>query len=237
MKTIPKKIHYCWFGTSDFNLTTKRCIASWKHYLPNYELVLWNEDNFDVSFNTFTQAAYNHKKYSFVSDYVRMHALNTQGGIYLDTDVEVLRNFDELLTKIFFIGLEDQGRFGTSTIGCTSNHWLPKEMLAIYDQLIFDPDNLKTMVNVDFVSKLMLEANFKDENIEEEINNQLKLPIGSFGVANKKSSKPSKIYAEHLFEGSWNKGSKSSLSKLVKYVIKGGISSDINNIIKIIKYR
>ncbi|MET4692681.1 glycosyltransferase family 32 protein [Endozoicomonas lisbonensis] len=236
MNKIPKKIHYCWFGESKFNLTIRRCIASWNHNLPDYELCLWNEDTFDISSNKFVESAYKNKKYAFVSDYVRMLALHQEGGIYLDTDVEVFKSFNPLLTSDFFIGLENIGRFGTSTIGCRAKHWLPEKMLNLYDSLEFDASDLKKMVNVTMVSNLLLEAGFKPDNHIETISNQVKLPIGSFGSANKQLVKPETIYAEHLFDGSWNKGNKSKLSKSVKYITRGGLSIDINNLTKLTKY-
>ena len=235
MNKIPKKIHFCWFGESQFNLTIKRCIASWKYHLPDYEIVLWNESNFDIESNSFIKSAYRHKKYAFVSDYVRMFALYNQGGVYLDTDVEVFRSFEPLLKYDFFIGLEDIGRFGTSTIGCSAGHWLPEQMLTKYHSLSFDHKNLKKMVNVNIVSNILMKYGFDSKNHEETINNQKKLPIGSFGTA-KKNSLPKTVYAKHLFDGSWNKGSKSNLSKGFKYLARGGLLSDINSLIKIIKY-
>ena len=237
LTNIPKTIHFCWFGQSEYNLTIKRCLASWNYHLPDYEIILWNEDNFDVSSINFVKSAYKHHKYAFVSDYVRMLALYQHGGIYLDTDVEVFKNFDPLLASDFFIGLEDNGRFGTSTIGCKPNHWLPEKMLSIYDSLEFDAENLKDMVNVTLVSNLLIDAGFKPDNIKESLNNQIKFPIGTFGSANKNFIEPDQIYAKHLFDGSWNKGSKSQLSKMVKYLTKGGLSTDITSLYNLAKFR
>lgn len=92
---IPKKIHYCWFGKGEKPKIVKMCIESWREKLPEYEIKEWNEENFDISINNYVKQAYEAKKYAFVSDYVRLYALYIEGGIYMDTDVEVLKSLDE----------------------------------------------------------------------------------------------------------------------------------------------
>ncbi len=103
---IPKIIHYCWFGRGQKSEKIKACIASWKKYLPDYEIVEWNEDNFDLSSNLYVKQAYDSKKWAFVSDYVRLYALYHFGGIYMDTDVEVLKSLDEFLDAPSFTGFK-----------------------------------------------------------------------------------------------------------------------------------
>lgn len=94
---IPKKIHYCWFGRGEKPKLAQKCIASWKKYMPDYEIIEWNEDNFDVNRNAYTQMCYEQKKYAFLTDYLRLVIIEEQGGIYFDTDVEAVRSFDDLL--------------------------------------------------------------------------------------------------------------------------------------------
>lgn len=94
---IPKKLHYCWFGNGQKSELVIKCIKSWKKYLPDYECIEWNENNFDVSSNQFVFEAYTKKKWAFVSDYVRLWALYNYGGIYLDSDIEVVKNLDSFL--------------------------------------------------------------------------------------------------------------------------------------------
>ena len=94
---IPKILHYCWFGRGEKDLVTQKCIESWEKYCPEYQIIEWNEDNFDINSNAFVQEAYEEKKWAFVSDYVRLYALYQMGGIYLDGDVELLKGFDDLL--------------------------------------------------------------------------------------------------------------------------------------------
>lgn len=103
---IPKKIHYCWFGRGEKPRLAKKCIASWKKYCPDYEIIEWNEDNFDIDTNEYTKWCYKNKKYAFLSDYVRLSVVYQNGGIYFDTDVELIRNPDFLLENQAFFGFE-----------------------------------------------------------------------------------------------------------------------------------
>ena len=103
---IPKIIHCVWFGQNEFSEKEKKCIESWKKYLPEYEIMVWNEKNFDLNQNKYVKEAYILKKYAFVSDYVRLWALYHYGGIYMDTDVEVVKPFDDFLNKSVFLCFE-----------------------------------------------------------------------------------------------------------------------------------
>ncbi len=124
---IPKVIHYCWFGRNKLPKSAKKCITSWKKFFPDYEIIEWNEDNYDVSKIPYTQQAYAAKKYAFVSDYARFDILYRYGGIYFDTDVEVIKSFDDILANGAFMGCEIDGsdsleaeRIFTSTSTCGS---------------------------------------------------------------------------------------------------------------------
>ncbi len=103
---IPKLIHYCWFGSNPLPKSAKKCIASWKKYFPDYEIKEWNEDNFDVNIIPYTHDAYEAKKFAFVSDYARFWVLYHHGGLYFDTDVEVIRPMDDLIERGAFMGWE-----------------------------------------------------------------------------------------------------------------------------------
>ena len=103
---IPKIIHYCWFGRGPLPELAQKCIASWKKYLPDYEIKEWNEDNFDVNIIPYTAEAYQAKKYAFVSDYARFWILYQYGGIYFDTDVEVICPIDDIVERGNFMGFE-----------------------------------------------------------------------------------------------------------------------------------
>jgi len=106
---IPKKIHYCWFGRNPLPKSALKCIQSWKKYFPDYEIIQWNEDNYDVNKIKYTREAYQAKKYAFVSDYARFDILYHEGGVYFDTDVEVIKSFDDILANGAFMGCEIDG--------------------------------------------------------------------------------------------------------------------------------
>lgn len=134
---IPKIIHYCWFGGGKKSEMIEHCMSSWKKYLPDYEIVEWNESNINVNENKYISAAFKAKKWAFVSDYARLYALYTQGGIYMDTDVLVLKNLDVFLKHKFFTGFESKDSPVTAVMGATSGHNVIKELLDMYESMSF----------------------------------------------------------------------------------------------------
>ena len=130
---IPKKIHYCWFGRGEKPALAKKCIASWKKYCPDYEIIEWNEDNFDINYNAYTKYCYENKKWAFLSDYVRLLVVYEHGGIYYDTDVEALKSFDDLLTYKAYFGFENEEHINTGIgFGAEKEHTVLKSMLEMY---------------------------------------------------------------------------------------------------------
>ena len=122
---IPKTIHYCWFGGNPLPEETQRYIDSWRKYCPDYEIIQWNESNFDVRQNPYCQEAYEAKKWAFVSDYARLKVLHDHGGIYMDADVEVVKNLDTLLQYPAFSGFESDQHIPTGTMGAVrGNDWI-----------------------------------------------------------------------------------------------------------------
>lgn len=136
---IPKIIHYCWFGGKPIPDKLKRYMASWKKQLPDYQVMEWNENNFDVYSHPFVKEAYEKRKFAFVSDYVRIFALYNYGGIYLDTDVEVCKTFDMILGYKGFVSMEPETNLiSTCCIGFEKKHPLAKNILQSYDTLKLD---------------------------------------------------------------------------------------------------
>ena len=125
---IPKVIHYCWFGRNPLPESALKCIDSWRKYLPDYEIKEWNEDNFDVNIIPYSRDAYEAKKYAFVSDYARFWILYHYGGIYFDTDVEVIKSFDDIVEKGAFMGLEIDGTKRGTTLAIAPGLGLGAEM-------------------------------------------------------------------------------------------------------------
>ena len=137
---IPKKIHYCWFGKNEMPQSALSCIETWKEHFKNYELVLWNEDNFDITSNQYVKEAYDAKKWAFVTDYVRLFALYHYGGIYMDTDVRVFKNLDRFLEHGYFSGYESKTlpeMIPTGIIGAIQYHPFCRLCLEEYDHLTF----------------------------------------------------------------------------------------------------
>ena len=129
---IPKKIHYCWFGRGEKPELALKCIESWKKYLPDYELKEWNEDIFDISRNQYVREAYENRKFAFVTDYVRLYAIYTEGGIYMDTDVEVVGRFDKFLHHHAFSGFETDGNVPTGMMAAEKGSVWAKDLLDQY---------------------------------------------------------------------------------------------------------
>ncbi len=127
---IPKKIHYCWFGKRKIPDFLKNCMESWSKYCPDYEIIQWNETNFDVSKYEYTQQAYENEKYGFVTDVARLDILYQHGGIYMDTDVKLLKSFNELLYQRGFVGVEKWGNINTGGgVGVVPYHPMIQEMI------------------------------------------------------------------------------------------------------------
>ncbi len=146
---IPKIIHYCWFGGNPLSETIQKCIESWKKFCPDYQIIRWDESNFDINCCDYAKEAYEAKKWAFVSDFCRFLVLEKQGGIYLDTDVEIIKPIDELL-DCSFVGFEGKSVVASGLIrGVAPNDKICSLMLESYrnDRFILDDGsyNLKTV--------------------------------------------------------------------------------------------
>lgn len=153
---IPKKIHYCWFGRNPLPEDAQKCIASWREFFPDYEIIEWNEDNFDVNTIPYTAEAYSVKKYAFVSDFARFKILYEHGGLYFDTDVEVIKSFEDILAKGPFMGCEISNSKQIAVnpgLGLGAKHSMSfyKKVLEYYESLHFlntdGTPNMKTVVS------------------------------------------------------------------------------------------
>lgn len=129
---IPKIIHYCWFGHGEMSPMMKKCIQSWKKFCPDFEIVEWNEDNFDINSSIWTKQAYEAKKYAFVSDYVRLKVLYEYGGIYMDTDQELIKPLTPYLEHDAFLGFMDDMNITSGLIGSMEEHPAFAKFLEYY---------------------------------------------------------------------------------------------------------
>lgn len=179
---IPKVIHYCWFGRNPLPELAQKCIASWKKYLPDCEIKEWNEDNFDVNIIPYTAEAYAQKKYAFVSDYARFWILYRYGGIYFDTDVEVIRPIDDIIARGNFMGFETDPNYmnsGASVnpglgLGVSPGLDLVKKMLDYYERKHFVCEaNVRNQITVvDICTKVLMESGLQNvdgiQKVEDE---------------------------------------------------------------------
>lgn len=200
---IPKKIHYVWLGKGEKNDRIKHCIESWHKYLPDYEIKEWNEDNFDINYNDFTKHSYELKKYAFTSDVIRLYALYNEGGIYLDTDVEVYKSLDPFLNEEAFTGFECQHYPVTATMGCEKGNPIIKLFLDYYDCRDFKTyDNWSDYItyqetNTCIMSNILeLLGINRDSNTEQHIKHFSVYPQSYFFTKDEG-------YTYHSFNGSW----------------------------------
>lgn len=156
--SIPKIIHYCWFGGNKKPALVKKCIRSWKKYCPDYEIIEWNENNFDVNSVLFCKRAYEAQKWAFVTDYVRLKVLFEMGGIYMDTDVEVVKSLDPFLEYQCFLGFQHERYVSTGlVIGAKPKNEFIAQNASIYENMEFknETDSNKLTVCQEYTTELL----------------------------------------------------------------------------------
>ena len=206
---IPKTIHYCWFGRGEMPELAQSCIASWHKYMPDYSYKLWNEDNFDVDSVLYTKEAYEAKKYAFVSDYVRLWALDKEGGIYLDTDVEVFKAFDDLLCYKAFAGFEGSKYvpMGTCVMASEAHGEWVSEMLKAYQgrRFLKGDGSCDATTNVQLLSSVMRQNGFVQNGEEQDYKDLHVLPVDFFSPRQTTGEyiRTENTYCDHLGIGSW----------------------------------
>lgn len=139
--SIPKIIHYCWLSNDKLPSLAIECMETWENKLPDYQLMLWDLNRFDISSVSWTKEAFENKKYAFAADYIRCYALYKYGGIYLDTDVQVLKSLDDLLLLPYFLGIENPAIVEAAVLGFEKEHPLLKKMLDYYENRHFIKNN------------------------------------------------------------------------------------------------
>lgn len=216
---IPKIIHYCWFGGSEKPESVTKCIESWKIFCKDFEIKEWNEDNFDVNSIPYVKEAFEKKKWAFVSDYARLYILSNNGGIYMDTDVELVKNIDDFLVHKAFGGYEYDNIIASSLIGCEKNNNWIRYLLSYYDDKHFinTDGSLNIITNTVTISRMTIEKyNVKLDGKLTKIENGIfiypkryfcpKLP----GKSRVKIT--SDTYAIHHFDCSWLEGNKTIIN-------------------------
>lgn len=209
---IPKIIHYCWFGNNPKNEQVKSYIQTWRDKMPEYEIVEWNEGNFDIGkSNDYVREAYNQKKWAFVSDYVRLVALYQYGGIYLDTDVEVLKSFNLLLENEMFVGFESKDYVSTAVIAAQPKNSFVKEFLDQYQNKLFllEDGSLNTETNVRILTRLLKQKGLLSNGTCQKLDGIMIYPQKFFSSNNFYNIFKiycNTAYAYHHYAASWYNG-------------------------------
>lgn len=221
---IPKIIHFCWFGKSPLPELAQKCIASWKKFLPGYEIKEWNEENYDVRKIPYIAQAYDAKKYAFVSDYARFDILYQYGGLYFDTDVEVIKTLDEILKCGAFAGIERAGSLAAG-LGLASPAASPiyKEILDSYKNSSFikDGGSMDLTTVVTRVSGIFKKHGFSDKNEIQEVEGIKVYPSEYFCPKNPDTgiiSITENSYTIHHFTGSWTSVAQQKYDSLRKKI-------------------
>jgi len=222
---IPKTIHYCWFGGNPKPKLVEKCIKSWKKHCPDYEIIEWNESNFDVNCCDYVKEAYEAKKWAFVTDYVRIWALNTYGGIYLDTDVEIKKNMDKFLCHTAFTGFERKDMPFTAVYGSEPNHPLCKTILSYYEgrHFLLPDGSFDTTTNtVSFTTLLTQQYNIILNNETQSFPDGLVVYSNDYfcpkSFVDDRVYKTKNTHAIHWFNASWHTKEQADLRKrTIKY--------------------
>lgn len=224
---IPKIIHYCWFGGKPLPSEAKNCIQSWKRVCPDYEIKRWDESNFDVFEHPFVREAYHAKAWAFVSDYARLKVVYDHGGIYLDTDVELLKCMDTLCENQCYIGIQ-QNEFLCNTglgFGATKHNPVVHKMLSAYDALEFCDDN-RLSVACPRLNDMVVRSYGKiNNNSITNLDAVVVYPPKYFDPYGGKNLLCEDTYSIHHYSASWT-SDKNRLKRKIAYLIGQ------NNIIK-----
>lgn len=225
MSNIPKVIHYCWFGRGEVPKLEKKCIETWKKILPDYTIIEWNEDNFNINCNEYVREAYEAKKYAFVSDYARLYVLYNYGGIYMDTDMEVVKSLDIFLENNAFVGFENDTHIQTGIMACKKGNKLFKEFLDYYNEKKFFMGDGKAdlTANVRFITDICKKYNLKLNNTIQTINGLTVYPRTYFCPLSYTKEKyfTNNTYTIHHFAGSWVlESEKKEVQDYIKYRAK-----------------
>ena len=216
---IPKIIHYCWFGGNPLPPLAQKCIKSWKKYCPDYQIIEWNESNFDVNCNAYCAAMYEQKKWAFLTDYVRLKVVYENGGVYMDTDVELLKPLDDLLDNKAYMGFETTGKVNTGLgFGAEKGHPFILENMTYYENL---NDFKKVETCPEITTRLLNEYGLKQDIQKNQVVYNVNIcPVDYFCPIEFETNikrKTRRTYSVHHFVASWHsKEQRKTVKKMQK---------------------
>ena len=224
---IPKIIHYCWLSGDSFPADIQECLDSWRKYLPDYEVWLWDTKRFDINSTIWTRQAFEAKKYAFAADYIRLYALYNYGGIYLDSDVIVYKSFNDLLNLPYFIGHDQIRGFEAAVIGAEKGCLWIKDILETYKEKSFIKENgdFDTLPLPCRFHHVLVDRGYKFHCLHVLKSYSLKdkeLYVFDGDYFNSRNvievRKTKKSYCAHNYAGSWQ-NNKDEKEKSIKYYI------------------
>ena len=222
---IPKIIHYCWFGNGEKTSLVNKCISSWEQYCPDYEIIEWNENNFDVTCCEFVSSAYKERKWAFVADYVRLYALVNYGGIYMDTDVEVCKNLDAFLDNVAFSGFQTIDTIPTGIMACEKDYHVFKKLLNDYNDRNFYNENgePELITNVVHITNEYKKYGVVLTNTKQTVAGLTLFPVDYFCAKSDETgiiSITENTHTIHHFAGSWLNKQEIQKRKGVYFIFK-----------------
>lgn len=221
---IPKVIHYCWFGRNPKSASIEKCINSWKAYCPDYEIIEWNEDNFDIDCIPFVREAYDAGKWAFVTDYVRLRVIYEQGGIYLDTDVELLKSLDSLLMYKGYAGFQDDGCINTGLgFGAEKGNKMIYEMMVDYHSRHFPSDEkeCKRLACPIINSKVLEKYGLIPNGDKQEIEGLTLFPSEYFSPKDSQTyllDITDNTYSIHHFDATWRSKNQHIKQNIIRFL-------------------
>ena len=231
---IPKIIHYCWFGRGEKPELAKKCIESWQNILSEYEIKEWNEDNFDINQYPYIKEAYEAKKFAFITDVVRLYALYNEGGVYMDTDVEVLKPLDSILKFKAVSGFEADSRIPTGLMASEKGLPIFNELLSQYKDIHFlrEDGSCDLTTNVTRITNTLLKYGLTLNGKEQTIEDFTLLPQDYLCPKSWETGKiklTDKTLVIHHFSGSWL----SKYRKFIKHLTRIVGQPNMNRLVKI----
>lgn len=202
---IPKTIHYCWFGRNPKPKLAEKCIASWRKYCPDYEIIEWNEDNFDVNMNGYTRMCYEQKKYAFLSDYARLLVVAEHGGVYFDTDVELVKPIDPLMELPAFYSFETTEYVATGLgFGSVAQGETIRAMRAEYDALLDGTEGVRGCPRLN--TSALVRLGLKQDGTRQEVADAVILPcdyMNPYDSATGELRQTKNTISIHWYSASW----------------------------------